>query len=197
MKNVISKLTSKWYYFLVSLIIISVSFSLLINTISTPKRNESVTLFIASNGVGESFERKINEDLPDYLMKVFINAKNENDQYVGQSFATSGIQLSDAFILPNNFLDASEYSSLCYDLDTSYINEYCNYNFEYIYYDNKAYGIKMYDKNSRNGLAKKYISYSTNHDYYMFFNKSSLQLGKLNDTNDGIFYILQKIIGLA
>ena len=107
MKDVIRRLSSKWYYFLVSLIVVSVSFSLLINIISTPKRDESVTLFIASNGVSESFEKKINEDLPDYLMKVFINAKNENDQYIGYSFATGGIQMADGFILPDNFLDES------------------------------------------------------------------------------------------
>ena len=59
-------------------------------------------------------------------------------------------------------------------------------------YEDKAYGVKIYDKETDVGRASRYLTYTyvgengerqAVGDYYLFFNKKSMHLGKLSGSD--------------
>lgn len=61
--------------------------------------------------------------------------------------------------------------------------------FEYYYHNGVAYGIKIFDRETKKGNATKYISYGDD-DYYLFFGVNSVHLGELNGSADDYSFVI-------
>ncbi|MBR7083063.1 MAG: hypothetical protein IKI51_03510, partial [Clostridia bacterium] len=65
--------------------------------------------------------------------------------------------------------------------------------FEYYYHNGLAYGIKIFDMETKKGSATKYISYGDD-DYYLFFGVNSVHLGELNGSSDDYSFVIAENI---
>jgi len=190
-KKILAHMKTYFYLYLISFIVILISFSLIINVTSTPNKNERVSLFILSRSSDSTLvDNYLNEIKPTYLEIVNVYSYSETDEYLEEAFLTSGVQLSDAFILPETFINEDEYDNNFMILDSEYINNYCNYEFEYLNYNEKCFGIKLFSKDTKEGLLKDYIKYDDK-DYYLFINPSTYQA---SNPRNGIYDILKEIL---
>ena len=92
----------------------------------------------------------------------------------------------DVLIFPKSFLDENiesnfkTYAKLSQEIISNYITDASYYE-----YDGNKYAVKVFDSTSKKGWCDSIISYGNdlfNEDYYMFFNKKSVNLGELNNS---------------
>lgn len=195
-----------WWYYALWLMLMIFAWEAVFTFITKPNEKESVYLFCgvenAKTGVMYADLEKIK---PEYVKNVDVYACSVRVDAFDSVFITRGRTEGDIFILPDTYCEEKTMKACFYPMDSSFVEEIFGEDAECgkALCDGKAYGVKIYDKETDNGKAKAYFTYTyfdsngekqAVGDYYLFFNKKSLHLGKLTDSDrDGALKLAQAV----
>lgn len=137
--------------------------------------SKKITLFVEANSVKDAeFSVLLEDDMPPKLKMIKIYTSSDT------SFESYALVGADLFIVKGS--DAEKYIDSFAKLEKKE-------GFEYYYHGGTAYGIKVYDKETKKGSATKFISYEDD-DYYLFFGINSVHLGDLNGSADDYSFVI-------
>ena len=174
-----------WHYYVIWLIAVLFVWELLFATITAPKKDKTVQIFIAAFDVKDTeIKELLQQGKCDYIKNAEVYAISPAMPQFYTLFETHGLINSDVLILPEKvYLEGDLYTQFAIEIDKEYFAEYYS-GAEYLEKDGKAYGIKVFDRNTGAGVAESYVVYiHENYDkenYCLFFNKKSLHTGKLS-----------------
>ena len=186
----------KWviYLFIAILLIIFACFAL--DIVARVEPEDKVMIFMTCEGHDERIVDILNEDTPENIKKVEIGFFSPNETFYAPYFSTFGKD-AEIVTLTQKFSDMCDCKSYFAPLDEEMM--LARYGeVEFYRQDGVAYGIKIYDADSKGGMADKYIDYygrGEEENAYLFFGKDSLHIGDLyeNSTDEGALVILEKI----
>ena len=182
-----TKYLSKWYIYLLSVLIVVVSFCLGVSFKVAPSAEERIDIFICAKECNTaSLIEKLNNNKPTDVVTVNLNfhyCTHSNFSYIYSSFRTE----VDILILPSEYLKDNERNVIDYSapIKKDEFEQYLGFAPTYYVKDEYYRGIKIYDKDTKEGILKEDITYCDEYyssDYYLFFNYRSVNLGFLNDS---------------
>ena len=180
-------LVKHWHFYVIWLVLVLFVWELLFATITAPKKEKTVRIFIAAFEVDDTaLKERLSTDKSDYLKNVDIYALSPALPQFYTLFETHGLLDSDVLILPENVYTEGDYfTQFARIIDKEYFAGFYS-GAVYLEKDGKAYGIKVFDGITKTGIAEDYVSYTyenfKNEDYFLFFNKRSLHTGKLSES---------------
>lgn len=185
---------SKWYLYLLAIIISVSAFCILTNIKTNPKRTERINFIVACyDAQVYKLEQALKEKKPDYLKEInctYLNIDADNFGYLFYSLRGD----ADFFILPINYVDNNQDSTIKYAaniIDTNYVDNKLNAKQEYYSYEGYSKGFKIYDSLLDEGILKDYLTYNVKEeksDYYLFFNYNSPNVGSLNNSESEVAF---------
>ena len=177
-KQIIKK---SWWIFLIYFLVCFFVVDSINKSITRDKEDETLFIFVATNDIdNENFYKYINSIKDPYLKKVtYRYVKNEAFE-LEQIYNTTLLSWCDIVILPESKIITNKLDYFI-NIDLNKANNYFN-NQSYYVYNDKNYGIKLYDNASKNGKLTSYLEYG-NEDYYIFLRANSLHMGDLNSSN--------------
>ena len=194
-----------WYYVLWTLLVIFV-WEIAFTIITQPKEKESVYLFLGvEDAKADEMYAHLEAAKPDYVRHLDITAYSTRITGFDYLFVTRGQLQTDIFVLPESYCDPFVMTSTFYPMDLNTVKELFgdDADCDKAVYDGKAYGVKIYDKVANVGRATTYLTYTYTDnnggnqavgDYYLFFGKKSVHLGKLTGSdNNGALILAQAI----
>ena len=186
----------KWviYLFIAILLIIFECFA--IDMAARVQPEDKVVIFLTCEAHDEKILDILNEDLPNEIKKVEIGFFSTNETFFAPYFSTFGKD-SDIVTLTQKFSDMCDCESYFVALDEGKITARYG-DVEFYRQNGVAYGVKIYDGNTKEGIADEYIDYykdGEEENTYLFFVKNSLHIGDLNENSrdDSALVILEKI----
>ncbi len=204
--DLLSFLAKNWWYYVLWALLVIFVWEIAFTIITKPKDEESVYLFF---GVESARTDEMNAYLqavkPDYVKHIDVTAYSTATKGFDYLFATRGQLQTDIFVLPESYCDPSVMTSTFYPMDISAVKEIFGEDAQCdkAVFEGKAYGVKIYDKNTDTGKGTTYLNYTYTDnsgvktaagDYYLFFGKKSLHLGKLSGGSfSGALVIAQAI----
>ncbi|MBQ7995755.1 MAG: hypothetical protein IJ247_06065 [Bacilli bacterium] len=183
MKRFVSSLARIWYVY----VIVTVAGILLIdyafNVINKPRNEETITLFVVSEGNDlKELKEKLEDNKPNYLREINIYGVRRESNEFSTYFDVYGKANSDVVILPESKIEEdvvfNHYSPFSFDYLNDYIDGLSTYRLEKNGLD---YGVKIHSKGEDNGLIE-YKSEGFDEDYYAFFVNGSLHIGEMSDS---------------
>lgn len=167
-------ITFNWYIFLIFAFISIFVFYSIFDVKNQTKYEEKICVFIENKNVDKN---QLSTDMYTYLdneitKEVSIDYSDPTSNNYSLVFNTRGVVNTDIIILSSDYLQSSYYSRYFAILDTNYLESIINQEVEYIKDSTNNYGINVTNK------IEKYMKVETN--YYLFFNKNSTKIGKLN-----------------
>ena len=196
MRGFLLDLKQKWYLYLaIAVLIVGVQCASL-DIATRHSSDEKVTIFLTCNSYDETLSSIINEDLPNGIKSFNVEVFDQDGTYYGAYFNTYGKE-SDLVTLTQKFADICECDSYFVRLDEEKVKALLG-DVEFYYYNGEAYGIKIFDKETKNGMATDYIKYfqeGMEENVYMFFGKNSKHIGdfSINSLDNSALVILEKI----
>ena len=187
---------TKWKYqllgivgaFIVSIIAITIS--------SAPTKKEKISIFLTCYKAENNFSAYMDSIKPDYLEIIELNIKQKEDTYYGtviQGFRKD----ADFIIVPESKIDYI-ITKDCLILTDDMIGELTNKHYDYYSINDINYGLKIYSKDTKEGILKEYITFNqenSDEDCYLFVNNKSLHMGKYNNSKyDGAIKVLKEIL---
>ena len=181
-----------WWYYVLFLLLVIFVWECVFSIITKPKDEESIYLFFGvENARTEDMYADLDSVKPEYVKYIDITSYSARISSFDALFVTRGQSQSDIFVLPESYCEPSVMRSTFYPMDLSVVKEVFGEDVECdkATYAGKVYGVKMYDKETNTGRASEYFVYTYSDDngaeqslgdYYLFFGKKSLHLGKLS-----------------
>lgn len=200
MKKFLSHFASRWYFYILIAVVAVLIWTFVIDGATAPAREEKVELFLTCYSLKSELNDLANDNRPEYLRQVKIGAFNENETFYGAYFNSYG-SVADIVTLSQKFCDMTQCSKYFQPLDEDYIESRLG-DIAFYYYEGKAYGIRIYGKDDKQGMASEYIGYTADNaepqDYYLFFNKDSMHLGAMKDgsKDDGALEVIEYLMSL-
>ena len=196
MREFVLDFKAKWFLYLSIAIIIVVLQCFALDAATKPGENERVSVFLTCYSVDEQLSASINESLPEGIRSFDVGSFDPENTFYAPYFTTFGRD-ADLVALPQKFSDMCDCEKYFASIDEEEITSRFG-NVEFFYYNGKAYGIKIFDKNTKTGIATDYIQYcreGQEENIYLFFGLSSRHIGKLSESSidDAALVILEKI----
>lgn len=173
--KVLKKIFSQLHIYIAWIILSSLVWSWIFMLATDTSASKKITLYVDANSVnGTEFSALLEEGMPQKLkmIKIYTSADTSFDSFTAQG--------ADLFIVKGS--DAEKYIDSFAKLDKKE-------GVEYYYHGGTAYGIKVYDKETKKGSATKFISYGDD-DYYLFFGINSVHLGEINGSADDYSFVI-------
>lgn len=193
-----------WHYYAIYAVLIIFFWLLLFKFLATPQKDERLNIFIAAYQVETVLlEQTLHKRLQQYDVKTvgvdYMAPDNGNFNYV---FMTRGLIGTDIIILNKEKLPGADYGRYFAAIDPDLLMPYlpASASLRYLRENDNIYGITVYDPVAATGYLTEYIEYTKEdvlpEEYYLFFNKSSLNLGALdNQVSDKALMALRVILG--
>ena len=186
----------KWviYLFIAILLIIFECFA--IDMAARVQPEDKVLIFMTCEAHDEKIVDILNEDLPKEIKKVEIGFFSPNETFFAPYFSTFGKD-ADIVTLTQKFSDMCDCESYFAVLNEEEI--VARYGEVEFYCQNGvAYGIKIYDGDTKEGIADEYVDYykdGEEENTYLFFGRDSIHIGDLfeKSNDDSALVILEKI----
>lgn len=196
MKSFIKDIKSKWFFYIPLAILIIVLQCFALDAVTKPEKEEKVSMFLTCNSCDEMLSVSINEDLPDDIRTFDLGIFSQDNVFYGPYFNTYGKD-SDMVVLTQRFSDICECDKYFMPLNEDVIRSYFG-DVEFFYYQSIPYGIKIFDKDTKEGMATDRIEYckeGEEENVYLFFNANSVHVGELssNSVDEAALIILEKI----
>jgi len=168
-----------WVYLLLFIASIGLGYGAYI-VFSLPSTNETISLFIGSSYVNkDALSKKLMAHYEGTNIKeITIDYSDPASSYYATTLQTRGLVNTDALILASDSISDINYSRYFAPLNSDIILQYQSSSFKYATYQEEKYGIEV-----NQALLKDMIIFSSNLDYYLFFNKKSEKIGLLNNSN--------------
>lgn len=172
-----------WHFYVIILLLVSLIIPYLINTKVAYKKNEEITIYIASYHTNdEEIKKMILDNLSDEIVNVNILSYNINDTYFGTTLSSVAITDTDIIIIPEEY--ATEKIVVPYFAN---LNSYILDSEKAFKFNNNYYGIEIYNKNNETNKLADMIAFNTietNHEkYYLFVNKDTVNFNSVVSTN--------------
>ena len=204
--DLLAFLGRNWFYYVLWLIIAVFAWEWVFAYLTKPKEEESVYLFFGvENVLTDEAHSALDSKKPEYVRNLDITFYSTRSDSFDVLFATRIQTEADVFVLPEEYCEPSAMRYLFYPMDLSEVKEIFGEDAECgaAVCEDKAYGVKIYDKETGVGKAANYLTYTyldengekkAVGDYYLFFNKKSLHLGKLSKSElDGALVLASAI----
>lgn len=172
--------------------------SMLFVTLSSPRKENKVEILIGAKECDTSrFVDYVSKKKQDYIYQIDVSCyESSSNTFLTYYVNTFGSM--DITIIPESIFTIGAFTSNIAkyaELNLDVINKYMDLSsYSFFESNDKKYGIKIYDFESKRGNLIDYIKYEEC-SYYLFISASSLHGGGLNNsTHDGIFDIVKSII---
>lgn len=209
MKEVLKKIGRDiWAYFACILFVI-LAWSWVFSYLTMIKTEEKVSVFIGSYSTSFEKTADLNENKPEYLKLVEVNAYSLKDDMFATYLSVFGLEMGDILILPESKLgkESEEIANVCAryfaPVSVSYQAEFSNLGFYTAGTEAKAYGIKVHDKETHKSLISclNFGEGEEEENYYLFFNKKSVHLSDLSDSGqktdmNGAIEVAKRLLSL-
>lgn len=150
---------------------------------TNPKEYERVNVLVSALNLNNHLlEEKISETNAVDVKEINVTFSLYNSDSMSLVYNTV-FQDTDVFVFPKSFLDANieanlnKYAKLTGETIAKYIQNPVFYG-----YEGGKFGVKVFDSATQKGWCDSIISYGNenfNEDYYMFFNRNSVNLGDI------------------
>ena len=190
-----SHLATHWYIYIAYAIIAVLVWNYAITLHTQDKPQEVVTVWVLSYDIdAAALTADLERDMPEYLKHVRVNFQDREDAFANVAYQGMGADM-DILILPESFIVEYEIAQRYLALDVKYLNTLLG-NVDYYMVDEKAYGIKIHDKESDLvGNIKFDKDIAEKEDYYILINPNSLHFSELNESEfSGGLDILRSLI---
>ena len=195
-----------WFFYVLWIVIVVFAWEGIFAYLTKYKDEESVYCFFGVENVStDALYDDLNRAKPEYVKNVDITARSSRTDGFDLLFYTDGRQNGDVFVLPDSFCEPSTMRSCFYPMDRSVVEELFGKETDcgIAVIEDKVYGIKVYDKNTDTAIASEYFDYAYTDsdgvkqavgDYYLFFGKNSLHLGRLSGSKLDGAIVFAKVI---
>ena len=187
---------TKWKYQLLGIVVAFIVSIIAITISSAPTKKEKISIFLTCYKAENNFSAYMDSIKPDYLEIIELNIKQKEDTYYGtviQGFRKD----ADFIIVPESKIDYI-ITKDCLILTDDMIGELTNKHYDYYSINDINYGLKIYSKDTKEGILKEYITFNqetSDEDCYLFINNKSLHMGKYNNSKyDGAIKVLKEIL---
>lgn len=203
MKNVLHRIGKDIWAYVACIFIAIMLWGWIFNLLTQIKTEEKVSVFIGSYTTGFEKTNELNENRPEYLKVVEVNAYSVNDGMFNTFLSVFGYEVGDILILPERYISKESCAGYYAEISATYQGVFENLGY-YTTDDGKAYGIKIYDKQT-DEKAISSINYvaegKEKEDFYLLFNKKSVHLSDLSDEGkksdmDGAIEIAKRLLAL-
>ena len=187
---------SKWKYYILSIFVAFVVSLIAITVSSSPTKKEKIAFFLTCYNANNNLSSYMESIKPDYLEIIELNIKHKDDTYYG-TVLKGYRQSADFIIVPESKLDYIIIRD-CLVLTDDIVGELTNKHYDYYSVDDVNYGLKIYSKDTNEGILSGYITFEqedSDEDYYLFISINSLHMGKYNNSKyDGAIKVLKEIL---
>ncbi len=187
---------TKWIYYILSIFAAFIVSILSITIASAPTKKEKVSIFLTCYNVENNFSAYMDSIKPDYLEIIDLNIRHKEDTYYGM-VVSAFVKDADIVLIPESkieYINVRDFLILNYDI----VNELTEKHFDYYSIDDIKYGLKIYSKDSKEGILKGLVTFNqeeSDENCYLFINNKSLHMGKYNNSKyDGAINILKEIL---
>lgn len=187
---------TKWIYYILSIFAAFIVSILSITIASTPTKKEKVSIFLTCYNVENNFSAYMDSIKPDYLEIIDLNIRHKEDTYYGM-VVSAFVKDADIVLIPESkieYINVRDFLILNDDI----VNELTEKHFDYYSIDDIKYGLKIYSKDSKEGILKGLVTFNqeeSDENCYLFINNKSLHMGKYNNSKyDGAINILKEIL---
>lgn len=187
---------TKWIYYLLSIFAAFIVSILSITIASAPTKKEKVSIFLTCYNVENNFSAYMDSIKPDYLEIIDLNIRHKEDTYYGM-VVSAFVKDADIVLIPESkieYINVRDFLILNDDI----VNELTEKHFDYYSIDDIKYGLKIYSKDSKEGILKGLVTFNqeeSDENCYLFINNKSLHMGKYNNSKyDGAINILKEIL---
>ncbi len=172
--------------------------SMLFVTLSSPRKENKIEMLI---GAKESDTARLVDYLSnkkqEYIYRIDISCY-ESSSNAFLTYYVNTLGSMDIVILPESFFAVGAFGSSITkyaEIDLNVINKYLDLSScSFFERNNKKYGIKIYDSETKTGNIADFIKFE-DCSYYLFISASTLHGGDLNNSpHDGIFDIIKLIL---
>lgn len=196
MKDFLKDFKSKWFFYIPLAVLIIVLQCFALDVVTKPAIEETVSMFLTCNSCDEMLLSEINDDLPEGIRRFDLGIFSRDNSFYGPYFNTYGKD-SDMVVLTQKFSDMCDCAKYFAPIDEELIKSRLG-DVELFYYNDVPYGVKIYDKDTKEGMATDRIDYCKDgeeENVYLFFNVNSVHIGELseNSVDECAFIILEKI----
>lgn len=202
MKNVLHRIGKDIWAYVACIFIAIMLWGWIFNLLTQIKREEKVSVFIGSNTAVFDKVEELNQDRPEYLKVVEVNAYSVNDGMFNTFLSVFGYEVGDILILPESYLSKEGCAGYFAEISATYQGVFENLGY-YTTDDGKAYGIKIHDKETHQSAISSidYGQEDKEQNYYLLFNKKSVHLSDLSDEGkksdmDGAIEIAKRLLAL-
>ncbi|HAS56627.1 MAG TPA: hypothetical protein DD377_02755 [Firmicutes bacterium] len=181
MKKIKANVIKFWYLYLICLIIFPLLSSYVVELINKPRNEETISIFIGScSSSSKELVDKLSQKKPSYLREINVR----NYVYYGEDFSyfysSFGKSEADLIILPESKINNETCAYYYAKLDPAL---FPNESFYFINENKECYGLLLHKKEEENSSLISYKDDTHDENYYAFFNRNSLHIGALNDSN--------------
>ncbi len=187
---------TKWIYYILSIFAAFIVSILSITIASAPTKKEKVSIFLTCYNVEDNFSAYMDSIKPDYLEIIDLNIRHKEDTYYGM-VVSAFVKDADIVLIPESkieYINVRDFLILNDDI----VNELTEKHFDYYSIDDIKYGLKIYSKDSKEGILKGLVTFNqeeSDENCYLFINNKSLHMGKYNNSKyDGAINILKEIL---
>lgn len=202
MKNVLHRIGKDIWAYVMCIFIAIMLWGWIFNLLTQIKTEEKVSVFIGSYTTGFEKTNELNENRPEYLKVVEVNAYSVNDVMFNTFLSIFGFEVGDILILPENCLSKESCAGYYAEISATYQGVFENLGY-YTTDDGKAYGIKIHDKETHQSAISSidYGQEDKEQNYYLLFNKKSVHLSDLSDEGkksdmNGAIEIAKRLLAL-
>ena len=181
MKTRKGALTRYWWVYVVDALVVILVFVTVFRTIMMPKKEERLAFFITTESASWKKGEELVKNPPEGIKKFEYRLSSKNSSYHSTLLESYGYEISDVLILPGTETNQELSSYHFAPISPRYVEMLGSLGV--LRYDEKAYGIKVYDANTKTNLLSD-LSFPLE-DMYLFFNKNSVQLGDLSQAKAG------------
>lgn len=168
---------------------------------TAPKANEKVQLLLSGYGYDKTaLAAALDGKKPAGIKEISFRFAETDSSSYDLVYDSYGRSSADLLILPNSKINSNK---CLYDFQRIKEADASSLFGEVSYYEDGGYtyGIKVYDSLTGEGWADELIAYAkdgvTGEDYYLFFNRGSVNTGILGDKEDaGALYVAQALQSL-
>lgn len=189
-------LSSKWFVYLVWLVVVILFWSWAFGLITRPESEEKLTVFIGAYYANTAeLSNKFNKQNPEYIKQTEVLYFDLTEYNFDMYLTIKGAE-SDIIILPKSAIENANLS-LFLSLDKDAVTELFGADLQLLTVNGKCCGIKLYDKTLKQGKLDDCIGYESANtdDFYLLFNYKSLHAGVLNGSElDGAITLARYIL---
>lgn len=187
MKDFFVHLKRRWYIYVAVAIVIIPLLLFILDAVTKPTNEQKISMFLSCYSCNEELSVRINENLPEGIREFDLGDFSQDETFYASYFNTYGKD-ADLVVLSQKYSDMCSCDSYFIELEEERVKARYGDNVEFYYFEGKAYGIKVFDKETKSGIASNEIQYckeGEEENSYLFFGKGSKHLGDFaNNSND-------------